>query len=65
MTDAIDSIVDTRLGLPSETLLKGMQQEDNFNAIGNGWARLATRYGWASPFFPGLPKQHLITLRIL
>jgi len=29
------------------------------------WARLATRCGWASPHLLGLPKQHLITLRLL
>jgi len=59
ITYAIVSIVDARLGLPTETLLKGMRQKYNFNAIGNGWARLATRYGWASQLLPGLPKQHL------
>jgi len=47
--DAIVSIVDTKLRLPSEILLKVMQQEHNF--ITNGWARLAIRYGWASPLF--------------
>jgi len=65
ITDAIVSTVDTRLRLPIETLLKGMQQEYNLNFIANGWARLATRCGWASPLLPGLPKQHLITLRLL
>jgi len=44
---AIVSIVDTRLRLPTEILVKGMQQECNFNSITNGWARLATRRGWA------------------
>jgi len=47
INDAIVSIVDTRLRLPTEILLKGMQQECNFNSITNGWARLATRCGWA------------------
>jgi len=65
ITDAIVSIVDTRLRLPTETLLKGMQQECNFKLITHGWARHATRCGWASPLLPGLPKQHLITLRLL
>ena len=45
ITDAVVSIVDTRLRLPTETLLKGMQQECNFNIITNGWARLDTRCG--------------------
>ena len=43
-----------------------MQQECNFNFITNGWARLAT-CGWARHFFQDycIPKQHLITLRLL
>jgi len=53
------------LRLPTEILLKGMQQEHNFNFIVNGWVRLTTRCGWPSPLLPGLPKQHLITLRLL
>jgi len=44
---AIVSFVDTRLRLPTEILLRGMQQEYNFNSITNGWAKLATRCGWA------------------
>jgi len=66
ITDAVVSIVDTRLHLPTETLLTGMQavlQLENF--ITNIWARLAARCGWASPLLPGLPKQHLKTLRPL
>jgi len=65
INNSIVSIVDTRLGQPTEILLKGMQQEYNFNSITNGWARLATIYGWAQPRLLGLPKQHLITLRLL
>jgi len=33
INDAIVSIVDTRLRLPTEILLKGMQQECSFNSI--------------------------------
>jgi len=44
--------------------LVGPEQECNFNFITNGWARLATRCGWAQPLFLGLPKQNLITLRL-
>jgi len=58
ITDAIVSIVDTRLRLPTETLLKGMK-ECNFNFITNVWVRLATRCGWASPLIPGPPTQQL------
>ena len=50
INDAIVSIVDTRVCLPSEILLTGMQQECNFNSVTNGWARLATRCGWPSHF---------------
>ena len=66
ITDTIVSIVDTRLRLPTETPLKEMQQECNFNFITNGWARLAT-CGWARRFCQDycIPKQHLITLRFL
>jgi len=39
---------------------KECRQECNLNFIANGWARLATRCGWACPPLPGLPKQHLI-----
>jgi len=65
LTDGIVSIVDTRLRLPTETLLKRMQHECNFNFITNGWAKFVTRCGWASPIFPGLRKQHQITLKLL
>ena len=67
ITDVIVLIVYTRLRLPPETLLKGMQvgMQLWLNFITNVWARLATRYGWASPLLPGLPKQHLLTLRPL
>ena len=61
----IVSIVGTKLRLPTETLLKGMQRECNCNYITNGWARLTIRCGWASPLLSGLPKQHLITLKLL
>jgi len=37
ITDAIFSIVDTRLRLPTEVLLKGMQLEHYFQWL--GWAR--------------------------
>jgi len=47
MNDAIVSIIDARLRLPTEILLKGMQQECNFNSITNGWVRLTTRCGRA------------------
>jgi len=43
----------------------GPEQEGNFNFITNGWARIANRYGWAQPLLLGLPKQHIITLRLL
>ena len=43
---------------------KECRQECNITLITNGWARLATRCGWASPLLPGLPKQHLITMRL-
>jgi len=52
ITDAIISIADARLRLPTETLLKGMQRKCNFNSITNGWARLASKCGWASPLLP-------------
>jgi len=72
ITDAIFSIVDTRLRLPAATLFKGMQAGRQLEltkwlgqAITNGWDRLATQCGWASPLFPGLRKQHLINLRPL
>jgi len=45
ITDAIFLIVDTRLCVLTEALLKGMQ----LNSIMNGWAsRFATRCGWFS-----------------
>jgi len=47
INDDIVSIVDTRLRLLTEMLLTGMQQECHFNSVTNGWARLATRCGWA------------------
>ena len=31
----------------------------------NSWARLATRCWWASPLLPGIPKHHLIILKLL
>jgi len=52
ITGASISIVDTRLRLPTETLLRGMQQKCNFNYIANGWVRLAMRCWWASPLLP-------------
>jgi len=36
LTDAIVSIVDTRIRLPTETLFKGMQAGCNLNFITNG-----------------------------
>jgi len=62
--DATVLSVDTRLRLPTEIFFK-MQQECNFNFITNGWARLVTRCGWASPLLLGLPKQLQLTLSLL
>ena len=45
ITDAIVSIVDTRLRLQTEILLKGMQAGMQLEFITNIWARLATRCG--------------------
>jgi len=36
---------------------KECRQECNLNFITNCWVRLATRCGWATPLFPGLPSR--------
>jgi len=43
ITDAIVSIIDKRLRLPIDTLLKECKQGCNLNFITNNWARLGTR----------------------
>jgi len=50
ITDTIVSIVDTRLRLPTETPLKEMQQECNFNFITNGWAIGSPHVGGLATF---------------
>jgi len=60
ITEVFVSIVDTRLRLPTATLLKRKEcrQECNLNfIITNCWVRLATRCGWATPLLPGLPRR--------
>ena len=52
-------------GLCDNSPLVGPDQECNINFITNGWSRFATRCGWAQSLLLGLPKQHLITLRLL
>jgi len=63
--DAIVSIVDTRLRLQTETLLKGkqagMQLELYCEYLGQARHQMLV----ASPLLPGLPEQHLINLRPL
>jgi len=63
ITDAIVSIVDTRLRLPTEALLKRMQAEMQLELCYE-WLGQARHQMWVSlTIFPGLPKQHLIILR--
>jgi len=65
ITDAIVSIVGTRIRLPTETLLKGIQTGMQFELYYEWLGQARHQMWWASPLLPGLPKQHLITLRLL
>jgi len=62
---AIVSIVDTRLHLPTETLLKGIQEGIQLELYYEwlGQARHQMLVGFAT--LPRLSKQHLIVLRPL